>query len=105
MLPEQLCSNAKTLVQTAAWVLAVECCEACLATMTRVAAIALQVEVLWVFNQQQTAWEQLLPQETANALAQARRSEQQSSRGISGVIKKVENAADFALSQRRCLGL
>jgi hypothetical protein len=31
-----------------------------------------QVEVLWVINQQQTKWEQALPQETAAALAQSR---------------------------------
>eukprot|EP00878_Enallax_costatus_P010509 GHUV01010972.1.p1 GENE.GHUV01010972.1~~GHUV01010972.1.p1 ORF type:complete len:534 (+),score=124.46 GHUV01010972.1:703-2304(+) len=60
-----------------------------------------QVEVLWVFNQQQTAWERALPQETASALEQARSQQQQSSGGLSGVVRTVENAADFALSQRR----
>eukprot|EP00878_Enallax_costatus_P004763 GHUV01005014.1.p1 GENE.GHUV01005014.1~~GHUV01005014.1.p1 ORF type:complete len:688 (+),score=137.57 GHUV01005014.1:137-2200(+) len=64
-----------------------------------------QVEVLWVFNQQQTAWERALPQETASALEQARSQQQQSSGGLSGVVRTVENAADFALSQRKCPGL
>jgi hypothetical protein len=34
-----------------------------------------QVDVLWVINQQQTKWEERLPQDTKNMLAASRRIE------------------------------
>ncbi len=42
-----------------------------------IVVFVLQVEVLWVINQQQTAWEAALPQDVAAALANTRASRAQ----------------------------
>ena len=58
----------------------------------------MQVEVLWVVNQQQNAWEQALPQNTAAALAQSR-GQQGKQGGIQGVIQELASGLEDVLSQ------
>jgi hypothetical protein len=51
------------------------------------------VEILWVINQQQTKWEQALPQDTAAALASSR-SGDRNSNVLGNIVKGVRNAIE-----------
>lgn len=63
--------------------------------------LCLQVEVLWVVNQESSKWEAALPADTRATLNNARsQSQQQQHGGLGGVVSTVESAANFALNQR-----